>query len=150
VLSSLGCGALQCQSAPTPTSSSIPKSSSAHRSLALLHHIRMKAAWRRSLKTLSLAPSLPSAAANHLIRKLGRLGAGQRLRYPHHAQGCDRTLARAASLSAGLDEGLATSNPRPSNSDTIFALSTAPGRAAIAVIRLSGSACLQVSFRGQN
>ena len=32
------------------------------------------------------------------------------------------------------------------DSATIFALSSAPGRAAIAIIRLSGSACLQVGI----
>lgn len=135
-------------STATPPSSPTPELSSAHRSTALLHHIRMQSAWRRSLKTFFLAPSLPSAATNHVIRKLGRPGAGERLCYPYYAQGCDRTSTRAASLSAGLDEELPASDPRPSASDTIYALSTAPGRAAIAVIRLSGSGCFQVSFGG--
>lgn len=37
--------------------------------------------------------------------------------------------------------------PSASDGDTIYALSTAPGRAAIAVIRISGSACLTVYER---
>ena len=42
---------------------------------------------------------------------------------------------------------LSTSVQQQAQSDTIYALSTAPGRAAIAVIRISGPACLEVRLQ---
>ena len=39
---------------------------------------------------------------------------------------------------------------RIATDDTIYAVSTAPGRSAIAIIRISGSACMDVSEKSYN
>ena len=74
----------------------------------------------------------------------------------HHVQFCARSILCPENNTAlqklwghnSLHLYLKASQYSTYNNDsaTIFALSTAPGRAAIAIVRLSGSACLEVSM----
>lgn len=68
-----------------------------------------------------------------------------RLRAPHAARrppACAQK--RPQSHTPGIQHESKTDIP-PLNEPTIYALSTAPGRAAIAIIRISGPACFQVA-----
>ena len=55
---------------------------------------------------------------------------------------CRGEVQRASTLIDGLS--LASPSVALGADSTIYALSTSPGRAAIAIIRISGPACLQV------
>ena len=62
------------------------------------------------------------------------------------AQGCGRTWPERTALRRQLFNSFAAQ----SVGDTIYALSTAQGRAGIAVVRISGPACLEVSTRNRS
>ncbi|KIY01950.1 uncharacterized protein Z520_02088 [Fonsecaea multimorphosa CBS 102226] len=90
-----------------------------------------------------------SSSRNHLLlNAFGKCRAQQRgwgafrLNAPH-------TLLRFQSASATVPdlEEWHTRASQHAISDTIYALSTAPGRAAIAVVRISGPACLRIYQR---
>ena len=57
-----------------------------------------------------------------------------------------RPLTRevAGSSSPGGGHAPPAATTAPADDDTIYALATAPGRAAIAIVRISGPACLEV------
>jgi hypothetical protein len=61
---------------------------------------------------------------------------------------CLRTYATAAKSveRSSLSPPAVHDNAAAVSNDTIYALSTAPGRAGIAIVRISGSSCLDVRF----
>lgn len=83
-------------------------------------------------------------AFNYTIWGRARPAGGEPHCHHHFAQSFWRTSICTAKWSSTEAENFHQGIPRSSSSDTIYALSTAPGRAAIAVIRISGSECLQV------
>ena len=94
----------------------------------------MRACFRRHrlLNDLRKYYGSPCRSSNHLIRTLRGLAAQGEL--PHHVYPAISEVrqARHASSFSQHDE------------PTIYALSTAPGRAAIAIVRISGPACLTI------
>lgn len=55
-------------------------------------------------------------------------------------------VARYRTVFSTVNEGQKYDQPVHESGPTIYALSTAPGRAAIAVVRISGPRCLQVRY----
>lgn len=55
-------------------------------------------------------------------------------------------VARYRTVFSTVNEGQKHDQPVHESGPTIYALSTAPGRAAIAVVRISGPRCLQVRY----
>jgi tRNA U34 5-carboxymethylaminomethyl modifying GTPase MnmE/TrmE len=78
-----------------------------------------------------------------LLRSTGRLeGLGSGLR-PSRTS-CFRTQIHCRALSSNTNTSYTRRKDVAPRQDTIYALSTAPGRAAIAVIRISGPSCLDI------
>ena len=105
----------------------------------------MQATLRRNPTAALIRRKLPPVPSN-CSRDKGRLSlpATQPGTYHHFSQSSQHTLSGTATRPPTLDQLPDHGNFKKPHLDTIYALSTAQGRAAIAVIRISGAACLQV------
>jgi tRNA modification GTPase len=106
----------------------------------------MQSVLRRSHKISTVSQRLKGAAVKCSLRKHTLRFTLRPLNRPRLTQSSKSSVASTAAPSSIWTAHLHTGHSNISSDDTIYALSTAPGRAAIAVIRISGPGCLQVSL----
>ncbi|KAF7507247.1 hypothetical protein GJ744_010805 [Endocarpon pusillum] len=107
----------------------------------------MYLALQRNRKVYCSSRWLPLTVTRYCFRWRSLPSAKSHDQFPPLAQSQLRTLICAPNPSFIQDKEKRYRDTNSSRSDTIYALSTAPGRAAIAVIRISGPGCLQVYRR---
>lgn len=100
--------------------------------------------------TRCLGKALTCLNAYRIVRSNSRLNHGSLKFVPHlqSQQSWPQIAHRPRSENYATSKG--ESRFLPKNESTIYALSTAPGRAAIAIIRISGPACMNVCDRPKN
>jgi tRNA modification GTPase len=106
----------------------------------------MQSVLRRSHKISTISQRLKGTAAKCTLREHTLRFALRPHNRPHLTQSFKRSVASTATPFSIWTAHLHAGHSNISSDDTIYALSTAPGRAAIAVIRISGPGCLQVSL----
>lgn len=105
----------------------------------------MQSVWRRWSKSSSLSRRSSTASTCPIFRP-GKLFLAEEPRC-HRVHSFYRELLSSPRFSSNLSKLRQPERLYRAYSDTIYALSTPPGRAAIAVIRISGPGCVQVRFR---